>query len=130
MNNSLIGLAIGFTALTAFLHLYFLVLEMFLWTTPKVRAGFKMTEEFAKASQVLAKNQGLYNGFIAAGLILSFVLSGDKAMTLRVFCLGCAIVAGVYGATTVSKKIFYVQALPAAIALALTGMTCLSCSGS
>ncbi|MEP6730213.1 MAG: DUF1304 domain-containing protein [bacterium] len=107
------------TAVVALLHVYFLVLEMFLWTKPAGRRVFRTTPEFAEASRVLAANQGLYNGFLAAGLFWSILL-GAQGVSVRLFFLACVVVAGVYGAATVGKKILYVQALPAAIAVALT----------
>jgi putative membrane protein len=103
-------------AIVALEHFYFLVLEMFLWTTPAGRRAFGTTAEDAERTKVLAANQGLYNGFLAAGLVWSFVASQPSA--IRVFFLACVIVAGVYGAATVSKKILFLQALPAALALA------------
>ena len=105
-------------ALVAALHIYFLILEMFLWDTPYGRKTFKLTPEFSAASKALAANQGLYNGFLAAGLIWGLCL-GPAGLDIKIFFLGCVIVAGVYGAATVGKKILFVQALPAAIALAL-----------
>jgi len=102
-------------ALVALLHVYFLVLEMFLWDTPRGRRVFGTTPEFAAASKSLAANQGLYNGFLAAGLVWG-LLAGDP---VKIFFLACVIVAGVYGAATVNLKILWVQAVPAAIALAL-----------
>jgi putative membrane protein len=107
------------TAVVALLHAYFLVLEMFLWTTPAGRRAFGTTEEFARASASLAANQGLYNGFLAAGLAWGLV-QGDDGFGVRVFFLVCVIVAGVFGAATASRKILYVQALPALLALAAT----------
>jgi putative membrane protein len=104
--------------LVALLHLYFLVLEMFLWTKPAGRRAFGMSREQAEATKVLAANQGLYNGFLAAGLLWGVYL-GAAGFQIKVFFLICVIVAGVYGAMTASKKILFVQALPAAIALAL-----------
>jgi putative membrane protein len=106
-------------AIVAALHLYFLVLEMFLWNTPYGRKTFAMTPEYSVASKSLAANQGLYNGFLAAGLIWSLLDSHDHAFELKIFFLSCVIVAGIYGAATVSRKIFFVQALPALIALVL-----------
>ena len=103
--------------LVALLHIYFLVLEMFLWDTPKGRKVFNTTPEFSAASKALAANQGLYNGFLAAGLIWSLLL-GAGGRPVALFFLGCVVVAGVYGAATVSRKILYVQALPAALAIA------------
>jgi len=105
-------------ALVAALHIYFLILEMFLWDTPYGRKTFKLTPEFSAASKVLAANQGLYNGFLAAGLIWGLLL-GPAGLSVKTFFLGCVIVAGVYGAATVGKKILFVQALPAALALAV-----------
>ena len=105
-------------ALVALLHLYFLVLEMFLWDTPAGRRAFGTTAEFARASKVLAANQGLYNGFLAAGLLWSIWL-GAAGLGVAVFFLACVILAGLYGAATASRKILYVQALPGAVALAL-----------
>lgn len=104
------------TGLVALLHLYFLVLEMFLWTKPYGRRVFGLTPEFAAASRALAANQGLYNGFLAAGLIWGLA-AADKPVT--VFFLGCVVVAGVFGGFTASRKILAVQALPGAIALGL-----------
>ncbi|MDB5628975.1 MAG: hypothetical protein JWQ51_1315 [Tardiphaga sp.] len=105
-------------ALVAALHLYFLVLEMFLWTKPQGLKTFGNTLEKARDSAVLAANQGLYNGFLAAGLIWSLV-HPDPAMAwqIKAFFLLCVIVAGAYGAYSVSRKILLVQALPAALAL-------------
>jgi putative membrane protein len=103
-------------ALVALLHLYFLVLEMFLWDKPQGMKAFGSTPEFAKATKVLAANQGLYNGFLAAGLIWGLWL-GEAGFQIKVFFLICVIVAGLYGAATASRKILYVQALPAALAL-------------
>jgi putative membrane protein len=109
-------------ALVAVLHLYFLVLEMFLWTTPTGRRAFGTTPEFAEASKTLAANQGLYNGFLAAGLLWGLWL-GDAGRAVTIFFLVCVIVAGVYGAITASRKILFVQALPAALALAVLAAT-------
>jgi len=105
-------------AVVAFLHVYFLVLEMFFWTKPLGRRVFGLTSEFANASKNLAANQGLYNGFLAAGLLWGLWL-GDAGFAIKLFFLGCVIAAGVFGALTVSRKILWVQALPAAIALSL-----------
>lgn len=102
--------------LIALLHLWFLVLEMFLWTRPTGLRTFRLTPEFAEASRTLAGNQGLYNGFLAAGLIWGAIL-GDTA--IESFFLGCVIIAGIYGGATVGRKILWVQALPGLIALAL-----------
>ena len=102
-------------ALVAALHLYFLVLEMFFWNKPLGRKVFKLTPEFAEASKALAANQGLYNGFLVAGLVWGLAISDTP---IQLFFLGCVVVAGVYGAATVGRKILFVQALPAAIAMA------------
>lgn len=91
---------------------------MFLWSTPKGQKAFGLTPEFAAASKVLAANQGLYNGFLAAGLIWGISL-GAAGVEIEVFFLCCVVVAGVFGAVTSSRKVLFVQALPGAIALAL-----------
>ncbi len=104
------------TAIVALLHIYFLVLEMFLWDKPQGMKAFGSTPEFAKATKVLASNQGLYNGFLAAGLFWGLWLSA-AGFQIKVFFLLCVIVAGLYGAATASRKILYVQAVPAAMAL-------------
>ena len=102
----------------AAIHLYIVVLEMVLWTTPKGRRVFGTTAEFAEASKVLAANQGLYNGFLAAGLIWASVAGLQAAgWQMAVFTLLCVIAAGLYGAATVSRRILFVQAVPAALAL-------------
>jgi putative membrane protein len=103
-------------ALVALLHVYFMVLEMFLWDRPFGRRTFGLTAEFAAASKTLAANQGLYNGFLAAGLVWGLWL-GDPGRPVKFFFLGCVVVAGVFGALTVNRKILFVQALPAAVAL-------------
>lgn len=107
-----------FTGLVALLHIYFLVLEMFLWTKPTGLRTFNLAPEFAQASKTLAANQGLYNGFLAAGLLWG-VFAPVAGYPFKVFFLGCVIVAGLYGAATVGRKILFVQALPGLIALAL-----------
>jgi putative membrane protein len=107
------NIAVGIVAL---LHVYFLVLEMFLWDKPAGLRAFGQTLEAARASRVLAANQGLYNGFLAAGLIWGLALGRDD---VKMFFLICVLVAGLYGAATASRKILFVQALPAAIGLAL-----------
>ena len=108
-------------ALVALLHIYFLVLEMFLWDKPIGRRTFGQTLEQAQSTKVLAANQGLYNGFLAAGLIWGLSM-GSAGTHIKVFFLCCVLVAGVYGAATASRKILFVQALPAAIGLALMWM--------
>jgi putative membrane protein len=111
--------SLALIALVAVEHIYFLVLEMFLWTRPTGLRAFGNTQEKADATAVLAKNQGLYNGFLAAGLLWSIVADEPhEALHLRLFFLGCVVVAGVYGAATVSRKILFLQAMPAAIAIA------------
>ena len=105
-------------ALVAALHVYFMVLEMFLWTRPRGLRTFGNTLEKAKASAVLAANQGLYNGFLAAGLIWGLLHPVPAVgFQIKVFFLLCVVAAGAYGAATVSRKILLVQALPAALAL-------------
>ena len=104
------------TALVALLHLAFLVLEMFLWTQPLGLRIFRNTPEKAEMTKVLAANQGLYNGFLAAGLAWGLIAGSQP---FKVFFLACVIVAGAYGAWSVSKRILWVQAAPAAAALGL-----------
>jgi putative membrane protein len=107
-------------ALVALLHAYFLVLEMFLWTKPAGLRVFNQSLEKARDSAVLAANQGLYNGFLAAGLVWGLLHPAPAvAFQIKVFFLACVVIAGIYGAATVSKRILMVQALPAAIALIL-----------
>jgi putative membrane protein len=108
-------LAIALIALVALLHLYFLVLEMFLWTKPLGLKVFRNSPEKAETTRVLAANQGLYNGFLAAGLIWAMVA---QKTDVAVFFLGCVIVAALYGAHSFSKRIFYVQGMPAIAAMA------------
>ena len=103
--------------LVALIHLYIVYLEMVAWDTPAGRKAFGMTPEFSAATRTLAMNQGLYNGFLAAGLIWGLWL-GDSGFAVKVFFLACVIVAGVFGAATAANKILYIQALPAALALA------------
>jgi putative membrane protein len=102
----------------AALHVYILVLEMFLWTTPRGLQAFGLTPELARATKALAANQGLYNGFLAAGLVWGLAL-GTGGRGVEIFFLACIIVAGVFGAATASRKILLVQAAPAAVTLAL-----------
>jgi putative membrane protein len=104
--------------LVAVLHLWFLVLEMFLWDKPAGLKAFGQTRESAAATKVLAANQGLYNGFLAAGLVWGLSL-GEAGLGVKVFFLVCVLIAGLYGAATASRKILFVQALPAAIGLGL-----------
>jgi putative membrane protein len=110
--------------IVAALHVYFLVLEMFLWRTPFGLRTFRMTKEAADSSAVLAGNQGLYNGFLAAGLLWGLVAYGVvTGRPILTFFLLCVIAAGVYGAATVSRRILFVQAIPAAVALALVWLS-------
>ena len=104
--------------MVAVIHAYFLVLEMFLWRTPFGRRVFGTTPEFAQASARLAANQGLYNGFLVAALGWGLAAPDPTGFQFRVYALACVIVAGAYGALTVSRRILLVQALPAALALA------------
>jgi putative membrane protein len=102
--------------IVAAIHIYIVVLEMVLWDTPRGRKTFGMTEEFAKSTKVLAANQGLYNGFLAAGLIWGIWLA-EAGDPIKIFFLLCVAVAGVYGAATVGMRILMVQTIPALIAL-------------
>ncbi len=102
----------------AALHVYILVLEMFLWDKPAGLRAFGQTREAAAACKVLAANQGLYNGFLAAGLVWGLAL-GPEGSSIKVFFLGCVLVAGLYGAATANRKILFIQAIPAAFALTL-----------
>jgi putative membrane protein len=104
------------TGLVALIHVYILVLEMFLWDTPRGRKAFGTTEEFAKASKVLAANQGLYNGFLAAGLVWGIWL-GEAGDPIKLFFLLCVAIAGLYGAMTVGMRIVLIQTVPAVIAM-------------
>jgi putative membrane protein len=114
--HALAQVAVG---LVGAMHLWFLVLETFLWTTPLGRRTFGLSAEKAQQTRALAANQGLYNGFLAAGLAWSLVAPEGLALPLKLFFLGCVLVAGLLGAAIVSRKILFVQALPAAVALAL-----------
>lgn len=109
-------------ALVALLHLYFLILEMFLWDQPFGRKTFGLTAEFATQSKALAANQGLYNGFLVAGLVWGLCLGADGT-AVKVFFLACVVVAGVFGAVTVNRRILFVQAVPGALALAAVLLT-------
>ncbi|MFB9390911.1 DUF1304 domain-containing protein [Streptomyces coeruleoprunus] len=104
--------------LIAALHVYILVLEMFLWTGPRARGAFGTTAEFAERTKALAANQGLYNGFLAAGLVWGAVADDPVGFQAKVFFLVCVAVAGLYGAATASRKILFVQTVPALVALA------------
>lgn len=107
------------TGIVAALHVYFVVLEMFLWDKPLGSRVFGHTPEKAAATKTLAMNQGLYNGFLAAGLIWGIVMGGQFGFYILVFFLTCIIIAGIFGAATASRKILFVQALPALMALIL-----------
>ena len=105
-------------ALVGLLHVYVLVLEMVLWTRPHGRKVFGMTPEFAQQTRVLAANQGLYNGFLAAGLIWGLVHPiPEFAWQVQMFFLACVAAAGIYGAATASRRILYIQTLPAVVAM-------------
>lgn len=106
-------------AVVALEHIYFLYLEMFAWTKPRTRKNFGLTEEFAIASKTLAANQGLYNGFLAAGLIWSLLAPPELARPLQIFFLTCVFIAGAYGGATANKRIFFVQGVPALLSLGL-----------
>lgn len=106
-------------AFMAALHVYILVLEMFLWTSPRGRRAFGTTPEFAEQSRALAANQGLYNGFLAAGLVWGLIATDPTGFAAKVFFLGCIAVAGVYGALTASRRILFVQTVPALVTLAV-----------
>ena len=108
--------------LVAALHAWFLVLEMFLWDKPAGLRAFGQSLEQARATKVLAANQGLYNGFLAAGLVWGLTM-GTEGWQVKVFFLLCVLVAGLYGAATASRKILYIQALPAAVGLLLLWLT-------
>ncbi len=104
-------------AVVALEHVWFLVLEMFLWTRPIGRRTFRQSEEHARITATLAANQGLYNGFLVAGLVWGLLAPAPLTPSVKLFFLACVVVAGVFGAVTVSRRILVVQALPAAIAL-------------
>jgi putative membrane protein len=110
--------AIVLAGLVALLHQWFMVLEMFLWTKPAGRKAFGLKADFAEQSKGLAANQGLYNGFLVAGLVWGLLLGPVAGRPQLIFFLGCVVVAGVFGAATVSRKILFIQAAPAALALA------------
>ena len=109
-------------ALIAILHVYILVLEMFLWDKPYGLKAFGNTLEKAQLTKVLAQNQGLYNGFLAAGLFWSLLAPTACAVAIANFSLGCVLVAGIYGGLTASKKIIYIQAVPALITLIVVNL--------
>lgn len=111
-------LGLTLAALIAVLHLAIMGAEMFMWTHPRVRRAFGMDADLAERTRVMAANQGLYNGFLAAGLIWGLIL-GAEGRGIVIFFLLCVLVAGVFGAATASRRILYVQAAPAAVALLL-----------
>ncbi len=111
-------IANGLVGVIAVLHVWILVLEMFLWNTPYGRRAFGLTPEFAAASKALAANQGLYNGFLAAGLFWGLSL-GPDGQSVQGFFLLCVLIAGIFGALTANRRILFIQAVPAGIALAL-----------
>ena len=102
--------------LVALIHIYIVILEMWLWDTPRGHKAFGLTPEFAARSKVLAANQGLYNAFLVAGLAWGLWL-GAGGFAIKLFFLACVLVAGLFGAATASRKILYIQALPAALAI-------------
>lgn len=115
-------LQIFFIALVAFEHIYFMILEMFYWTKPKGLKAFGLTKEYAESSKTLAANQGLYNGFLAAGLIWA-ILDKEHTTSIAIFFLTCVVIAGIYGAYSTKKmKLFYVQAIPAIIAIIIVNL--------
>jgi putative membrane protein len=111
-------LATALIVLVAAIHVYIVVLEMVLWRTPRGMQAFGTDEAFAARSAPLAANQGLYNGFLVAGLVWGLLAGDPIGYQVRIFFLGCVIVAGLFGAATVSRRILVVQAIPAALALA------------
>lgn len=114
------SIQIFFVALVSFLHIYFMILEMFYWEKPKGLKAFGITKEFAEKSKTLAANQGLYNGFLAAGLIWS-IINKSFGSQIALFFLTCVVVAGIYGAYSTKKiKLFYIQSIPAIVAIILT----------
>ena len=113
----MVTIAALLVAIVAAIHVYIVILEMFLWRTPRGLKSFGTTQAFADESATLAANQGLYNGFLVAGLVWGLVASDPIGFQVKVFFLACVIVAGLYGAATVSRRILVVQAVPAAVAL-------------
>ena len=117
--RAMTGLATALVLVVVAIHVYIVILEMFLWRTERGRKAFGTDQEFADRSATLAANQGLYNGFLVAGLLWGVIAADPIGFQVKVFFLACVIVAGVYGAATVSRRILFVQALPAAVALLL-----------
>ncbi|MGU3576906.1 DUF1304 domain-containing protein [Brucellaceae bacterium C25G] len=103
-------------AAIAIIHIYIMILEMFLWDTQRVQRAFNLTPDFSKKTKTLAANQGLYNGFLAAGLIAGLGM-GDQGFAFKMFFLICIAIAGIFGAITANRKIFFIQTVPALIAL-------------
>jgi putative membrane protein len=110
--------AAALVVLVAAIHVYIVVLEMFLWRTPRGLRSFGTDQAFADRSAALAANQGLYNGFLVAGLVWGLLAGGQVGFQVKLFFLACVIVAGLYGAATVNRRILVIQAIPAAVALA------------
>ncbi|HET7330332.1 DUF1304 domain-containing protein [Dyella sp.] len=106
-------------AIIALMHVWFLILEMLLWDKPAGRRAFGTSAEYAAQTKVLAGNQGLYNGFLAAGLGWGLILGGAEGMHVKLFFLACVLVAGVYGGLTATRKVLWIQGLPAAIGIVL-----------
>ena len=117
--RAMTGLATALVLVVVAIHVYIVILEMFLWRTERGRKAFGTDQEFADRSATLAANQGLYNGFLVAGLLWGVIAADPIGFQVKVFFLACVIVAGVYGAATVSRRILLVQTLPAAVALLL-----------
>ena len=112
------NIVVGFIAI---LHIYIMILEMFLWDKPAGFRAFGHSPEIAKMSKVLAANQGLYNGFLAAGLFWGLTL-GAQGLSVKIFFLACVLIAGLYGAATANRKILFIQALPASVGLVLIAL--------
>jgi putative membrane protein len=113
--NVVANILVGVVAL---IHVYIVVLEMFLWKTPRARASFGMTAEYAEQTAALAANQGLYNGFLAAALVWGLIATDPTGFQFKLYGLACVIVAGLYGAATANKRILFVQVVPGVITLA------------
>lgn len=110
------------TGLIGILHIWILILEMFLWTKPTGLKVFRQNADKAESSKILAANQGLYNGFLAAGLLFSLILPDPSGYAFQIFFLSCVAIAGIYGGLTAGKNILYVQALPALLTLVLLAL--------
>lgn len=113
------ALKVLMVSIVAFLHFYFFYLECFLWTKPKGLAAFRQSLEQARSSATLAANQGIYNALLGVGLLVGMLLNEPYQLALLTYILGFICLVGVYGSLTVSRKIFFIQTVPAAIALAL-----------